>query len=174
MNAHPLLDLLQTALIRSVSESRPMGFVEPAALSKVRWTLSLRRRDRAPAGHLAAPQTGTGSGSVGGVSGASSSSRSRSSSGVSGRRFGGFSRGLGEFIDSRAFTIDLLFIRLAWNHADTTERSILISNVTLEGGTRSLFDADGSSIVIHAGKDDYTSDPAGKSGDRIACGRIVR
>ena len=50
----------------------------------------------------------------------------------------------------------------------------LVSNVTLEEGTRSLFDADGSSIVIHAGKDDYTSDPAGNSGDRIACGRIVR
>jgi superoxide dismutase, Cu-Zn family len=50
----------------------------------------------------------------------------------------------------------------------------LVSDVTLEGGTRSLLDADGFSIVIHAGKDDCTSDPAGNSGDRIACGRIVR
>jgi superoxide dismutase, Cu-Zn family len=36
-----------------------------------------------------------------------------------------------------------------------------------------LLDADGSSIVIHAGPDDYTTDPAGNSGDRIACGVIT-
>ena len=37
-----------------------------------------------------------------------------------------------------------------------------------------LLDADGSSIVIHAGPDDYKTDPAGTSGDRIACGVIVK
>lgn len=37
----------------------------------------------------------------------------------------------------------------------------------------SVFDADGSAIVIHAGPDDYKSDPAGNAGDRIACGVIV-
>ena len=37
-----------------------------------------------------------------------------------------------------------------------------------------LLDADGSSIVIHAGPDDYKTDPAGNSGDRIACGVIVK
>jgi Cu-Zn family superoxide dismutase len=26
--------------------------------------------------------------------------------------------------------------------------------------------------VIHAGKDDYRSDPAGNAGDRVACGVI--
>lgn len=50
----------------------------------------------------------------------------------------------------------------------------LVTDVTLEPGTRSLLDSDGSTIVIHAGKDDYTTDPTGNSGDRIACGRIVR
>ena len=35
-----------------------------------------------------------------------------------------------------------------------------------------MFDADGSSIVIHAGPDDYKSDPDGKAGERIACGVI--
>lgn len=35
-----------------------------------------------------------------------------------------------------------------------------------------LFDADGSSVVIHAGADDYRSDPAGNAGDRIACGVV--
>lgn len=45
--------------------------------------------------------------------------------------------------------------------------------VTLEKGKpNSLFDADGSSIVIHDKPDDYKSDPAGNAGDRIACGVI--
>ncbi len=46
--------------------------------------------------------------------------------------------------------------------------------VTLGGGATSLFDADGSAIVIHAAPDDHRSDPAGNSGARIACGVIVR
>jgi Cu-Zn family superoxide dismutase len=36
-----------------------------------------------------------------------------------------------------------------------------------------LLDADGASIVIHAGIDDYKTDPAGNAGDRIACGVIT-
>lgn len=32
-----------------------------------------------------------------------------------------------------------------------------------------LADADGTSLVIHAGPDDYRTDPSGNSGDRIAC-----
>ena len=38
----------------------------------------------------------------------------------------------------------------------------------------SLFDEDGASIVIHDGPDDYTSDPAGAAGPRIACGVITQ
>jgi superoxide dismutase, Cu-Zn family len=46
--------------------------------------------------------------------------------------------------------------------------------VTLERGKpNSLLDADGSSIVIHEGKDDYKTDPTGDSGGRIACGVIT-
>jgi Cu-Zn family superoxide dismutase len=37
-----------------------------------------------------------------------------------------------------------------------------------------LFDGDGSALVIHAGSDDQVSDPIGNSGDRIACGVIMR
>src|SRR6476619_2270815 len=50
---------------------------------------------------------------------------------------------------------------------------ILNVNITLEKGKpSSVFDADGSSIVIHAGSDDYKTDPEGESGGRIACGGI--
>ena len=45
--------------------------------------------------------------------------------------------------------------------------------VTLDKGKpNSLFDNDGSALVIHAKADDYKSDPAGNAGDRIACGVI--
>ena len=45
--------------------------------------------------------------------------------------------------------------------------------VTLDKGKpHSLFDNDGSALVIHAKADDYKSDPAGNAGDRIACGVV--
>ena len=44
--------------------------------------------------------------------------------------------------------------------------------VTLTPGTLSLFDANGSSIVVHANADDQVSQPSGNSGPRIACGVI--
>lgn len=34
----------------------------------------------------------------------------------------------------------------------------------------SIFDTDGTAVVIHAGPDDYRSDPAGDAGSRVACG----
>ena len=46
------------------------------------------------------------------------------------------------------------------------------SRVTLTPGALTLFDANGSSIVVHAGADDQMSQPAGNSGARIACGVI--
>jgi Cu-Zn family superoxide dismutase len=36
----------------------------------------------------------------------------------------------------------------------------------------SVFHPGGTAIVIHAGKDDYTSDPTGNAGGRIICGVI--
>lgn len=57
----------------------------------------------------------------------------------------------------------------------TAEYSETADNLTLaEGDPRSLFDADGAALVIHAGPDDNTTDPSGNSGDRIACGVIQR
>ena len=38
---------------------------------------------------------------------------------------------------------------------------------------KSLADPDGSALVVHAGPDDYKSDPAGNAGDRIACGVVT-
>jgi Cu-Zn family superoxide dismutase len=51
---------------------------------------------------------------------------------------------------------------------------VLIENVTLGAGQTSLFDADGSAIIVHATADDNVTDPAGNSGDRIACGVITK
>lgn len=47
-------------------------------------------------------------------------------------------------------------------------------DVTLGSGTSTLFDADGSALVIHANPDDEMTDPSGNSGGRIACGTIRR
>ncbi|MDO9533730.1 MAG: superoxide dismutase family protein [Deltaproteobacteria bacterium] len=48
-------------------------------------------------------------------------------------------------------------------------------SVTLKAGVKnSLFQAGGTSLVIHAGPDDNVTDPAGNAGPRIACGVITR
>lgn len=44
--------------------------------------------------------------------------------------------------------------------------------LSLTGGDAPLVDDDGSALVIHATADDYRSQPAGKAGDRVACGVI--
>lgn len=41
-------------------------------------------------------------------------------------------------------------------------------------GIDDLFDDDGSALVVHAGPDDYETDPTGNAGDRIACGVVSR
>jgi Cu-Zn family superoxide dismutase len=51
---------------------------------------------------------------------------------------------------------------------------LLEPNVTLASGPRSLLDADGSAIVLHATADDYMTDPAGNAGARIACGVVTK
>lgn len=55
------------------------------------------------------------------------------------------------------------------------ELSVEIINpaVTLDRAKpNSLFDGDGSALVIHANADDYKTDPTGNAGGRIACGVI--
>lgn len=43
--------------------------------------------------------------------------------------------------------------------------------ITLEKG-KGPNDANGLSLIIHAGKDDYRTDPTGEAGGRIACGIV--
>jgi Cu-Zn family superoxide dismutase len=58
---------------------------------------------------------------------------------------------------------------------DGTGRLDATSNrLTLGEGPTSLFDADGSALLVHAEPDDYRTDPSGNSGDRIACGVIAK
>jgi Cu-Zn family superoxide dismutase len=52
--------------------------------------------------------------------------------------------------------------------------TITADMVTLGDGANSLFHQGGTALVIHAGPDDYKTDPAGNSGDRIACGVIEK
>ncbi len=52
--------------------------------------------------------------------------------------------------------------------------TITADMVTLGDGANSLFHSGGTALVIHAGPDDYKTDPAGNSGDRIACGVIEK
>jgi len=41
-------------------------------------------------------------------------------------------------------------------------------------GTNALLDDDGSAVIIHEGADDYTSDPAGHAGNRLACAVVTK
>ena len=55
------------------------------------------------------------------------------------------------------------------------ELSVEVVNAAIsleKGKPNSVFDNDGSALVIHAKADDYRTDPAGNAGDRIACGVI--
>jgi superoxide dismutase, Cu-Zn family len=46
--------------------------------------------------------------------------------------------------------------------------------VSLGGGSASLFDDDGTALVVHAAPDDFRTDPSGQSGPRIACGVVEK
>jgi len=51
---------------------------------------------------------------------------------------------------------------------------VLVQNVTLSDGKHSILDPEPRAIVIHATADDNLSDPAGNSGDRIACAVLAK
>jgi superoxide dismutase, Cu-Zn family len=57
----------------------------------------------------------------------------------------------------------------------TAKASVEDTDVVLGTGSEpnSLFANGGTAIVVHAKADDYKTDPAGNSGDRVACGAIT-
>ena len=61
---------------------------------------------------------------------------------------------------------------LVVNAAGIGRLSTVTDGATLSAGQASLFDLDGSAIVVHAGPDDHVTNPAGNSGPRVACGVI--
>ncbi len=56
--------------------------------------------------------------------------------------------------------------------AGTTRHEVANYRITLGPGANSVFDADGSALVIHALPDDNVTDPAGNAGARVVCGVI--
>jgi Cu-Zn family superoxide dismutase len=59
--------------------------------------------------------------------------------------------------------------------ADGSLKAAVIWNgFSLGNGKKSLFDRDGASVIVNARGDDYVSQPSGNSGDRVACGVIMR
>ncbi len=58
----------------------------------------------------------------------------------------------------------------------TAKATVKDADVVLGTGSEpnSLFANGGTSIMVHAKADDYKTDPAGNSGDRIACGAITQ
>ncbi len=56
----------------------------------------------------------------------------------------------------------------------TLHATMTANGFTLGNGYKSIFDADGASILIHAKGDDYLSQPEGNAGGRIACGPVIR
>jgi Cu-Zn family superoxide dismutase len=49
---------------------------------------------------------------------------------------------------------------------------VFVADVRLRTGPAMLLDGDGAAVVIHAGADDYQSEPAGDAGKRLACGVV--
>jgi len=58
-------------------------------------------------------------------------------------------------------------------NVEVAANGVLSATVVLPGASMdSLLDADGAALLIHAGADDYMTDPSGNSGARIACAVI--
>lgn len=56
----------------------------------------------------------------------------------------------------------------------TAKATLTDARVVLGDGPNGLFSNGGTALVIHEKADDYTTDPSGNSGARIACGTITQ
>lgn len=56
----------------------------------------------------------------------------------------------------------------------TANATVTNPRVTLATGNNSLFTNGGTALVLHTSPDDMMTDPAGNSGDRIACGVVTQ
>lgn len=80
----------------------------------------------------------------------------------------GHTHGLDSPTGAHAGDLPNLVVNGAGNgHLNTTS-----DRATLSAGPTSIFDLDGSALVIHFGEDDQVTNPTGNSGSRIACGVI--
>jgi superoxide dismutase, Cu-Zn family len=52
--------------------------------------------------------------------------------------------------------------------------TVTAEGVTLGEGSNSLFHTGGTALMVHAGADDYKTDPTGNAGARLACGVIQK
>ncbi|WP_079526884.1 superoxide dismutase family protein [Halobacillus hunanensis] len=55
----------------------------------------------------------------------------------------------------------------------SAKAKLMLSGATLKDGQTSLLRSEGTSLVIHSEPDDGMSQPAGESGDRVACAEIT-
>jgi Cu-Zn family superoxide dismutase len=60
------------------------------------------------------------------------------------------------------------------NSDGTAQASVTAARASFDSGAKSIFANGGTSLVVHAKGDDMMTDPAGNSGDRIACGVIIK
>lgn len=56
--------------------------------------------------------------------------------------------------------------------ADGILRAHVLAGAIALDGEASILDADGAALVVHAGADDYRSQPSGGAGNRVACAVI--
>jgi Cu-Zn family superoxide dismutase len=65
------------------------------------------------------------------------------------------------------------FGNLTASEAGLAEAEITTTDFSLGEGPSSVFDEDGTAIILHTGMDDLTTQPDGDAGARFACGVVA-